>query len=87
MKLVLFFISFGTSWFEPPSSCFGTMCVGSPTQTFSLLLSYGLEGYLMEAVDVRMDVEALICRCCRIFGIICLETLSRGFQLESLSLH
>jgi hypothetical protein len=34
----------------------------------------------MEAGDVRMDVEALICRCCRNFGIICLETLSGGFS-------
>merc|ERR1712098_244039 len=51
----------------------------------SLLLSYGLEGYLMEAVDVRVDVEALIRRCCRTFRTICLETLvSAGVVVSSL---
>lgn len=39
----------------------------------------------MEAVDVRVDVEALIRRCCRTFRTICLETLvSAGVVVSSL---
>lgn len=52
---------------EPPSSSRGMLSVGSANLA-SLLLSYGLEGYFMGAVDVRVDVEALICRCCSAFS-------------------
>jgi len=36
----------------------GVLCVGSSNPVYPCLLSYGLEGYLVDAVDVRVGVEA-----------------------------
>jgi len=55
----LVFSSFGISWFGPPSSRLGMLLCRLSNPDICLLLSGGLEGYLMAAVDVCVDVEAL----------------------------
>jgi len=74
---------FGTRWLEPPSSFDDVRRLFHPKQ--AMLLSGGPEGYLMAAVDVCVDVEALICCCCHTTGIVCSEaSVPAGVVVSSL---
>jgi len=63
MKQVLHGMISGSHWSSPLRPLEDVARRLVPTR-HSLLLSYGLEGYLVEAVDVCVGVEALIFRCC-----------------------
>lgn len=83
MKQVLRFNAWAHVGLEPPLSSDDACRLFQPKQ--ALLLSGGLEGYLMEAVDVCVDVEALIRCCCQPTGLVCSETLvPAGVAVSSL---
>jgi len=62
------------------------LCAGSSNPVHLCLLSYGLEGYLVDAVDVRVGVEAphfalLCCLFCFLSQRLCLQGLSWACRL------